>query len=898
MAGGGPRNVLLVVNDQSLESLELGQYYRALRGIPEINVCHISVPPCVAGLSGSYSIAVTNFEAQIRTPVLQHISKHALTNQIDYIVFSRDIPYKVNNSNGITSAMFYDYKTSPPAPMDSNTENYYYGAERSFSRLETTNNYYLSMMLTSYTLDEAKALASRGAASDTVSPTGTVYLLKSNDPLRNIRYLRFDAVEFLGRFMTNSVTITNLDASVITGMTDVVGYLAGVSFVPDIQSNTFLPGAYGDHLTSFGGEIFEDSGQTPILDFIDAGACGSYGTVTEPYSIAQKFPDPMSYFLYERGFNLAESYWMSVENPYNGLFVGEPLASPYAVRPLVGISSPATNQIVSGTASIVARAMSGHHDKPVAQLDLFVDDVFVCTMTNVLPCAGNRVSATIGGKTATYNVATNNTLYDVASGLQSNINASNGMPVSAVASGDRIMLAYTNYGHYGSNLTYSVNCTTGTAGVLTLFATNLSGNLLESVYPARELLMCYLNPPDAGDMFKLIITLQNGIAVTNQVAATNNDTADAMLSRLSDAVNSNSMLQGTNGVLATDYTVDPGYDAELWLQARQPGPEGYNIHVTLNIVSAWPVSGLNTTTAFSDNMNDNEGDLTAHGNVLVACGLTNLNSTYALSTASMPNGQHTLGVVAYEGTALRTQGYAELPVIVSNGTLTCSLLSPSNGQAFFLGDSVSSTAEVSGVIGSVTQVVLIVEEKALATITNAPFSFNWQTLKYGSGTVGVRAEAWDSSGAFAISPEVQISVLATNDADHDGLPDAWERTYFGSIYAYSGTDDPDGDGVNNLDEYIANTDPTHSNSYFRILSITNEPGSSNINLSFVSSTGRLYNVLTKDYTLTGTNGWISSSGPLFWGTEGQYIWTDSGSSNTLPPLQVSNRFYRVSVQLP
>ena len=44
------------------------------------------------------------------------------------------------------------------------------------------------------------------------------------------------------------------------------------------------------------------------------------------------------------------------------------------------------------------------------------------------------------------------------------------------------------------------------------------------------------------------------------------------------------------------------------------------------------------------------------------------------------------------------------------------------------------------------------------------------------------------------------------DVDHDGLPDSWEVRYFGHL-AYSGTDDPDGDGKNNLLEYQLGTNP-------------------------------------------------------------------------------------------
>jgi len=45
------------------------------------------------------------------------------------------------------------------------------------------------------------------------------------------------------------------------------------------------------------------------------------------------------------------------------------------------------------------------------------------------------------------------------------------------------------------------------------------------------------------------------------------------------------------------------------------------------------------------------------------------------------------------------------------------------------------------------------------------------------------------------------------DTDSDGLPDSWEMQYFGTL-AYNGADDPDGDGINNTQEYQSGTNPT------------------------------------------------------------------------------------------
>jgi len=62
-------------------------------------------------------------------------------------------------------------------------------------------------------------------------------------------------------------------------------------------------------------------------------------------------------------------------------------------------------------------------------------------------------------------------------------------------------------------------------------------------------------------------------------------------------------------------------------------------------------------------------------------------------------------------------------------------------------------------------------------------------------------------------------VPETADEDGDGLPDAWERQYFGSTNApYGGPlDDWDLDGMSNEGEYAAGTDPTNALSVFRVL---------------------------------------------------------------------------------
>ena len=64
------------------------------------------------------------------------------------------------------------------------------------------------------------------------------------------------------------------------------------------------------------------------------------------------------------------------------------------------------------------------------------------------------------------------------------------------------------------------------------------------------------------------------------------------------------------------------------------------------------------------------------------------------------------------------------------------------------------------------------------------------------------------------APIQGVSTLEALDGDADGMPDDWERLYFGgSPTAAEASGDVDGDGAGNLTEYRARTDPRNSLSY-------------------------------------------------------------------------------------
>jgi hypothetical protein len=221
------------------------------------------------------------------------------------------------------------------------------------------------------TVDEVLAYLKRSAAADGTRPRGTFYYMKNNDIRSRTRHDCYDAAATqLKRMGTSAVVLPGV---LPTGAKDVLGIMTGTDNCDVGKSgSTFLPGAICDNLTSYGAVLEATSSQTPLTDFLRAGAAGACGTVFEPLALQAKFPLSSLFIHYARGCSLAESFYQSVAGPYMLLVVGDPLCQPFAVAPKVSVEGIKAGHEVTGSLAVKATATTMPLQR-VGTFELYVD---------------------------------------------------------------------------------------------------------------------------------------------------------------------------------------------------------------------------------------------------------------------------------------------------------------------------------------------------------------------------------------------------------------------------------------------------------------------------------------------------------------------------------------------
>lgn len=309
-----PKDLAVIINSADPLSATLGEYYVAKRKIPRHNVIYISFPPGRNVMSRE-QFAIIKKQVEDATPFF--VQAYALT----WVA-----PYRVDCMSITTAfAMGFDPAFCAQGCEPTKLNPYFNSlSHRPWSDYDIRP----TMSIAATNLENGIKLIKQGVNADHTYPFGTGYLLSTSDRNRTVRsHFYADILQDIGAVFS----LQEIEGDTLKDKHDVFFYFTGLTKVNDLDTLTFLPGAIADHLTSAGG-VLNGTGQMSALRWLEAGATGSYGAVVEPCNFPQKFPHPrvvMQHYL--NGDSLIEAYWKSVAWPGQGIFIGEPLAKPFAL---------------------------------------------------------------------------------------------------------------------------------------------------------------------------------------------------------------------------------------------------------------------------------------------------------------------------------------------------------------------------------------------------------------------------------------------------------------------------------------------------------------------------------------------------------------------------------------
>jgi uncharacterized protein (TIGR03790 family) len=332
--------IAVLINDNDPQSVEVASYYQQVRKIPSRNMIHLNFDQnkIHPGLTSNNGIDPAEFAA------LKAQVDAAAGPEIQAFVVSWSRPFRIARFNyystnySITSAFTFGLDAAYLASNNcaATPVNRYFGSASTSPY--TDFGIRPTMMLAGQSTASVKATIDKGLKADRNLPGGNGWFVRTADSVRSGPRLQ----DFQATVQTwnhpEALSMIYFDysknggRSEVKNAADILFYQTGSANVSGLNTNTYVPGALADHLTSSGGNLFGTE-QMSALRWLEAGVTASYGTVTEPCAYADKFPAVSvlvkSYF---RGNTALEAYTKSVRQPSQGIFVGDPLARPFGTR--------------------------------------------------------------------------------------------------------------------------------------------------------------------------------------------------------------------------------------------------------------------------------------------------------------------------------------------------------------------------------------------------------------------------------------------------------------------------------------------------------------------------------------------------------------------------------------
>ncbi len=387
-AGGGPSGIVVLYNPNDIRSVTLANAYQRGRDIPERNMVPYAFPASFTRTTGwdfIYSLRST-LEARGLDAQLQGFA----------LVGIHPLNSAQRNPGDATSTASFLY-LSPEFgqanyPVSSINNPAFIGRDlgvRSNTRALTANTEFSGKKIwpvsclgypgrSGGSLKDWLAIVRRAPQRDGVKPDGVIYWPLNSDVRSTTRSFQTQEVTELWQAMGIRHQIIGRPPTTgtawVSGRSDIIGGIVGSAQPNPFAGNSYLPGAWVDHLTSFGAtfDTFTPN-QRLASDWLRAGADGSSGTMMEPFASSSKFPHAHIHTHFRNGASLMEAFWLSIEKPEESLPLGDPLLQPFADLPSVQISAPAEAAAVSGTILLSVNAEATGAKTLDPMLDLFVD---------------------------------------------------------------------------------------------------------------------------------------------------------------------------------------------------------------------------------------------------------------------------------------------------------------------------------------------------------------------------------------------------------------------------------------------------------------------------------------------------------------------------------------------
>ena len=345
-------SVVIIVNENSPGSVEIGEYYAQQRNIPLDHICHVSAPTTEVIERDEY----LELEAQVAT----FLTDKGFMGSTLFLVTTKGVPLKVNGTNAEApfdfdgncssvdselALMFSPY----PSGNDGQYDNPYHNATIAFDP-SLFDGIYLVNRLTGPTITDAKALVDRAIQAEQASAPLRGYGYLDADPAMGGGFdyyddLIIDSFEYLktmgfeSGLENTTADIGNTGATYTTDSssslppadqtaTNALLYWGWYTH-PDTYYDTFewQVGAMGQKLHSFNAYTFE--GNSWCAGAVADGITGTQGNVYEPYLEGAHYPD----VFFDRilaGYTFAEASYMA--QPYlswQSVVIGDPLYTPF-----------------------------------------------------------------------------------------------------------------------------------------------------------------------------------------------------------------------------------------------------------------------------------------------------------------------------------------------------------------------------------------------------------------------------------------------------------------------------------------------------------------------------------------------------------------------------------------